>query len=381
LVSRQTKTANLDTPTVDSDLSLLSTNMAYGSFSRKGGRFNGGYKSRGGGLFKKARYSRPGVTRVAGYDQQKVYFDPFSTATTNPKIPDGKCTLSAGQRFQTVSEYVTNSSEGTLEFTLFAGIQTGLTVFKSNLDIDPDATMTAEFKPYNNHAALTAYPGLLPTDPVKIATDFGEKIAKWRCVSQALRLTLTNNSDENDGWFEAIRYTHTDDPLFYEPIGLPATFQSGNKYPITVAVQEREFNNDDGQTNMVEHPSYISGKLRDLHTYVFQLRAQNTDHPFREINKQYFYPTNDKELNDDFIDKSFDIIRIRIHGRPGSATPTRILAHVVCNQEIMYEAGSSMARFHSECSMIPNFSQIAGAAQARPGAVVAAHKKKKSFES
>jgi hypothetical protein len=347
-------------------------------------------------------YQRPNIARVSAYDQAKVYFDPFSTATTNPKVPDGKCTLSAGQRLQSVKEWTMPATgSGVMEFIIHPGISNGITAFKTSIDSDSNLTEATDVQPYKTHGYFK-YDADAASDPVFPAflQPADQKIAKWRMVSQAVKFTLTNNSDENDGWWEAIRFTHSDSDQFYAMTNdaLSGIANEGftNLGDYVTAVNQKLFATDQnlGGANLVENPSYVTGKLRDIHKYLFQLKAHNTDHPFNNLNKRYSAPTKasataeaaigiDLQIQNEMmravIDKSFDIIYLRVHGR-GGTTPTRILAHCVANQEIMYEAGSSMARFHSESSMIPNFDTLAGRATSTPGAIRAAKRLKRGHD-
>jgi len=55
-------------------------------------------------------------------------------------------------------------------------------------------------------------------------------------------------------------------------------------------------------------------------------------------------------------DGSFDCIFIRIHPRAEGSTDvasTRLLAHVVSNQEIMYDETSQLSRFHGRSYSFP----------------------------
>jgi hypothetical protein len=284
-----------------------------------------------------------------------------------------------------------------MEFIIHPGISNGITAFKTSLDSNALLTEETDIQPYKTHGYFK-YDNDVATEPgfPAFVQPAGQQIAKWRMVSQAVKFTLTNNSDENDGWWEAIRFTHSDSDQFYALCndvlsGIPFDGLSVLGSYVT-AVNQKLFASDQnlGAANLVENPSYVTGKLRDIHKYIFQLKAHNTDHPFNCLNKRYPAPNRSSatadtlaetdilvqnELLRSVIDKSFDVIYLRVHGR-GGTTPTRILSHVVANQEVMYEAGSSMARFHSESSMIPNFDQMAGRATSTPGAIKAAKRQR-----
>lgn len=241
-------------------------------------------------------------------DSLAVFHNPFSTATTNPKIPDGKCYHSVGMRLQAVKEF-TNDTTGNMDFVLFPGINNGLCA----LDTAEELAM-----PYTNHAIM-----------VGGDQESSSQIAQWRVVSQGLKLTLTNNSDENDGWWEAIRIQlvgpAADQGLVINEDGIVSCTTGG----VTPSV------------NLVEHPTYCTGKLRDIHRHVFELMPCGSDHDFSPL---LLTGNNVGALVDN---ENYDAVFIRIHGR-GGGSPTRIMAHVVCNQELLYQEHTPLARYHSE---------------------------------
>jgi len=104
----------------------------------------------------------------------------------------------------------------------------------------------------------------------------GNAISEWRVVSQGLKITLTNNSDENDGSFEAIRlrWSAGERSMTNQTgqVPLPGTLAYTNLFQSTVIA-----------SNFVEHPTYTTGKLRDIHRHTFQLRPTTDDHDFQHI--------------------------------------------------------------------------------------------------
>jgi len=257
-----------------------------------------------------------------------VYNNPFSTATTNPKIPDGKVYSSAGVRLQAVQELVNDSSES-MDILLFPGLSNGLIVSSTSSGTPAGDPYSI---PYRDHGRISATAG-----------QYGQvsaPIHKWRLVSQALKVTLVNNSDENDGWFEAIRIQGSDDS------GFGASTRAGES-PSTgfIGAGGASTMPANTSTNLVEHPTYVTGKLRDIHRYMFHLMPQGNDHEFNIIPRE---PASSLEFVKSQLDnESFDMVFIRVHGRTGSA-PTRLMLHVVSNQEVVYDEASFMTRYHSE---------------------------------
>lgn len=266
----------------------------------------------------------------AGSLQLAVYRNAFSTATTNPKIPDGKAYHSSGVRLQAVKEWI-NDGTTTMDFLVFPGLNNGLIMAKAN-------TTNGRYMAYPNHAMFTGSGSLFTQSPDGL-------IDKWRVVSQALKITLINNSDENDGWWEAIRVQLS----ATNPIKLDSV--AGGVVVGTDSPPE-ELPGVDVERQMVENPTYVSGKLRDIHRHIFQLAPQGADHDFIELT-----PGVDNELDTKLglVDRNFDAIYIRIHGRTGTESPTRIMTHMVSNQEVVYDEGATLCRYHSETVMSPSF--------------------------
>jgi len=270
-------------------------------------------------------YSRPYMSRGTGVKPKvnsdlQVYHNAFSTATTNAKIPDGRCYNSAGIRLQAVKEF-TNDDTGTMNFLFFPGINNGV-LARSVVETGPDGIM-----PYTSHAPFSDATGTQTP---------GDEIARWRVVSQAHRVSLVNNSDENDGWWEAIRAQVSPLSTRWQLELVDGSYYIGGAAGDMPGI--------DSSLNMVEHPTYATGKLRDIHRHVFDLMPQGNAHDFNDLRDN----NNSEELMLDL--KNYDCILLRVHGRSGASTPTRVVVHSVCNQEVLYNEASSLSRYHSEAT-------------------------------
>ena len=288
-------------------------------------------------LTTRPRYVRTRTTKSKADDQASVYVDPFSLRTSNPKIPDGKCRLSSGIRLQAVREFV-NDTGSTMGFVIFPGLNNA--VLATN-------TISDTLMPFPAHGGFT-YDGV-GVPPTYTQTD--SNIAKWRQVSLGAKFTLVNNSDENDGWFEAVRFTSGRTDSHFQVGQLsgiigPIPEGTGGTLPVL-----------DPAYQMVEHPSYVTGKLRDIHRHLFCLKPHDTDHDFQHVKGVYEDDGGGRiqDMEHDLMDHSYDMIFVRIHGRVGDGggggTPTRVMLHIVSNQEIMYEPGTPLSRFHTETDM------------------------------
>lgn len=284
---------------------------------------------------RRRRYTRGMKTSSRGSKssaQLAVYANPFSTSTTNPKIPDGKAYHSSGLRLQAVREYTVGAGN-TYHLLLFPGLNNGL-IAAGILD------SSNRYMPYTSH-------GVHAGPPNDTLQQSGSQIAKWRLVSQAMKITLTNNSDENDGWWEAIRVQTSNSSNF---VGVTDPSDAS-----VVIIGDGEPVGDlpglNVQRQLVENPTYVTGKLRDIHKHLFQLMPQGGDHDFNTMPGGADYTNSDTAVK--FLtDTNFDAVYVRIHGR-GGGSPTRIMTHVVSNQEVIFDEGATLSRFHSESDANP----------------------------
>lgn len=320
------------------------------------------YRNPGVGYFKPQRVSLSGDSPVKR--QLAVYQNPFSLATNNPKIPDGKCSLSAGQRYQVVDSFANDEAQPQMYFVMYPGLGSGLIVFGSS----NNKVMT-----YNNGTKLAT---LSNNEAVLVGpVPANQAIAQWRVVSQGMKLSLVNNADENDGWFESVRLTVSHEPSNWvlSPEDDPTNIDDP-KFPLANLVLRPSFNNLNGgevfginRSAFVENATYRTGKLRDIHKHTFMLKPDSNDHDFIRLNPFqsdteaiFDSPTGvlanhpqARDLVNNIVDDTMDVIVVCVHGRPAGApatvsSPSQILCHLVANHEMCYEPSSLLSRFHSE---------------------------------
>ena len=301
----------------------------------------------------KGKYSkkRGNSDKTQSKRELNVFKYPFSTATLAAKIPDGAATLSSAQRFQTSDALVCPKGANYIILTpslvapvwYFTGIGagggpgTGGGIEHGLGTALESVTETAEvgllYNPNTNGATVS------PIAPdtwkeLRFAQQLSDgeipvELSKWRLISSGIKLSLINNSDSNDGYFEAIRFTS----------GLT---QGGN---VDQSILRAELANI-VTSSMIDQPSYVAGKLRDIHKYQFQLKPDGINHDFQD-NKAY-------------LDNGFDMVLIRIQGRDdqagGDTSKTQLLAHAVSNQEMVYSITSKWSRFHTESNYNKNYS-------------------------
>lgn len=309
-------------------------------------------------------------TRRAGR-QAAVMVNPFSQKTTDPKIPDGNCTHSIGQRLQSASQVT--QYDDYMDILIYPGLQAGVTVLGCT-DAAGTATARKDFY-YQSHVKLNRTSAT--TNPVDY-TQALNRVSRWRMVSQGVQLSLTNNADDNDGWFEAIRFVPPEDETSLtswedpEPIGVPGSIITPNQ---RIIVPDNTLFGVRPKTSLVNHPSYCTGKVRDLHRYIWRLNHFDNSHDFNRIDLTYkLYEggaspdspsgfTNNlieenaanDEISGNFIDRRRDAIFIRIHGRGANSItpsntcsqPTKVLVHLIANQEIIYSEGETLSRYQT----------------------------------
>lgn len=287
--------------------------------------------------------------------------NPFAKSNFSARIPDGKCTLSVGTRIQQRKEFV-QAGDAAMDVFLYPGINNVITirnVVPPTNDTYTIAGTQVAFMPSKSHGKF-AHPDLAQAEYSQ--SDSSQFINKWRTVSCGANISLVNQSDEDSGWFEAVRCSPDAqaDPFLWPDTGISTT--TG---PVATAYTGTQDQNlvsypgyDTASDNMVNQPSYVSGKLKDIHKYLFALNPHSGDHDFNNVGTG----TNN---SNDLYDQSHDTIYIRLHGTTG----TRVLIHTSHNQEIMYDEESPMSKFHGPTFTSPSTVAAANrAANSRVGA-------------
>jgi hypothetical protein len=234
------------------------------------------------------------------------------------------------------------------------------------------------------------------------------RIEKWRLISSGLRISCTNNATDNTGWWEAARINIADKSQDWGLIPLPVS-QLAHPMVTNIATpdatqlaniklweantslyigarpeltQKRrdptgEKSNSpnisflpgvEDKVDMSNNATYCSGKLRDIHKHVFKLRPSGDEHRYKEIpevmkrsNYKDNWPFNDSRATNNtgdegsLVDDLFDAIHIRIHPGP----TTKLMFHVVANQELVYNENSNFARQAEKSAMTSPEYQIA----------------------
>lgn len=298
--------------------------------------------------------------------QLTMYHDPFSRATKQPKIPDGKVTESLGFQTQAVLETVAvNGGDGILHFLLYPGTDAGLV-------ISGDALSGGAFVTPANQNNVVAFTGSNGVDWSAISSTGGDvtdldKYAQWRTVSAGLRLSLLNPQEEDDGWWEACRVIEANDPLDYD---LTSKNSTANRSANGTIAPTRLLQNLKGK-NLVNERSYATGLLRDVKNHVFSLHGIKDEHDFKEPQTTFTFTdadilaynpvdivgsfasgsANAMDYINQRIDPSYDMIYVRCYGR-NAGNLSRLHCNVVSNQEITFSNEERESRFHTASGSI-----------------------------
>ena len=258
--------------------------------------------------------------------QVAILTDPFSMVS-QPKLWDGKKAASSGIRLRTTGE-ITLDQAGPTYLCLLPGHSTCL------------AWQTA---PANDHYNVP-FKGHLasPTDRANV------KLA--RIVSAGLRLTMINNSDQNEGYWEAARISVQPSDFTVDTTTGALRYKATQPTDPTLVGTGLAGSNPVPNIVLSNHQTYQSGKLRDLENVQFKLNSIDNEHDFTPI----FEPIT----ADMFLDQTFDMILIKLHGRQQNTGPTQLMYDAVSNQEVIYIEDTSLARLMTSNMKVPHYDYI-----------------------
>lgn len=300
--------------------------------------------------------------------QLQVYHNPFSGATEQPKIPDGKATHSLGFSTQSVLELNNVAGQDVMHLILFPGMTCGLVALNADQETSGFGGTRGYFVPDFSRSGAVNWFNI--TSAPTLDNDVGqtEGYAKWRTVSAGLQLKLLNSVEEDDGWWEACRIN---EPIRSSYWTLTTTNngaassilanEQGCLAPVQL-VQEmatRQISNES---------SYMTGLLRDLNRVQFECHPVTHQHDFITLKDpvtlnadEYTYTSatvstefdkgsaNVMNLIENFVDSGHDMVYIRLHCRSNTASTqgSRFHTNVVLNQEIIYDSEDRLARYQT----------------------------------
>lgn len=252
----------------------------------------------------------------------KSLLDPFDKGMSQPKLLDGKVSRSSGIRLRATGEITCNST-GSTYIALIPGASN---VLCWRVDDDP-AVPEVTPAPFQGHLD---------------STNDRLNIKGVRTVGVALRLSLVNSADQNEGYWEAARVpTSSIDFNFHktvvgDPNATPPTF---DQYDSTVSMTM-------GSIDLSNYQTYLTGKLRDIHRYQFKLNAVDNDINFSRV-------LTEPPAVDQFISEQWDTILIKVHGRVEIGAPSMIMYDCISCQEVIYKENTALARLMTTSPYVP----------------------------
>lgn len=299
-----------------------------------------------------------------------VIANPFSKATQQPQIPDGRMLASLPRRCQLVTEVTNNVTVGDNPTYILLCPSLGL-AFQTYQDTNvPGSLDTSVYGLQNRGATVSVTEVDDGQGGNKTVIKNYNDIAKWRIVSQGINIKLNNVEDENDGWYEACRFQHDwspDELSIRSAKNQPGPIENGddivlaplsNTY-LTGAIQKI------GLT-MVEQRGYESGLLKDIHKRMFQLHNNTSAirpkslQGFMDLSSQVVFQETEPQA---FIDDSasnrqlmnalwhddYDCVLIKLYPRKNTNTPGQTGSKLICNAiqnlELEYSPTSDLSTY------------------------------------
>lgn len=245
--------------------------------------------------------------------------DPFDQSQSQPKLLDGSVLRSSGLRFRNTGSIVLPTA-GAAYIVLIPGLSKVL------------YWQTAVGGAFTSTGVFPTHLGTL-TDR--------ENIKNIRLVSAGLKLSLLNSSDQNEGYWEAVRIT-TPIVTTLLTVETPAENEAfimaaADNYAVDIVTQF-------ALTDMANHATYQTGKLKDINRFMFKVNSVSPQHPWKRV--------SETPVVSDAIDYSFDTVVIKVTGRLDPASPSTLMYNQIVNQECVYSEGTALARLHTPSMMM-----------------------------
>ena len=289
--------------------------------------------------------------------QLHMMHNPFSSATSQPKIPDGKATKSLGFAQQSVEEF---SGTGEVELLIFPGLN-ACTIIKG-LDSPTPIGNRTFYIPRFQGANVANW-----DDAVDSSTPFNvaqlDNYAYWRHVSVGVQMKLLNPVDEDDGWWEAIRLTAELDNNEWM---LTTVDNSTDRLNAGVMAPVNQLFVGVNNNQIANEPSYSTGLLRDLNRVQFELHTIRDQSEFIHMPDDLrlaanalagvdvttdFQATfesgheNVRDLIEKFSDTNLDMLYIKLHCN--TTNGSRFHLNQVMNTEVIFDPSERESRFQT----------------------------------
>ena len=265
---------------------------------------------------KKRSYGRTkSYSSSPAYKQLAVMINPFSSATDQPKVPDGSYSESFGERLNFISTLAHDSADTKVtNFDFISGMKI---LFRPSFDYPYIVYDGAGAGKLPTNTPTFVPHGTTLTDPYTKGFVAKEDLKSVRIVSVGYRIQLMNNADDNEGFFSVGRKNPTSGgPLWEKPEKLTG---------------------------------FVCGKLRDIHKYQFNLHPTGRQYENLSLESPY-YDENTNSLNVDAGTNGFDEICLFLSG----GLNTKIMIFTSINFEFCLKSTKEMARFQTSCYAYPN---------------------------
>jgi hypothetical protein len=254
--------------------------------------------------------------------------DPFDSTLNQPKLFDGASKTSSGIKFRSSGNITLDPTGADNYVVLFPCYSQGVSWRTAS------ATDYTYATPYPSHMSST--------DRINIR--------QIRLVSSGLKLALMNNSDDNEGYWEAIR-------IPFEAFELGDTVAPVVEDGVVHLVSSRTF------PNLSNYPTFQTGLLKELDRFLFKLNSTSSEHPYSLLTKpdavvQSMTGTFTMLTPPELYDINYDVIVIRLVGRIDAVTPSVIRYQHVSNQEIIYRQDTTMARLATPNVMLGSMPEL-----------------------
>jgi len=259
----------------------------------------------------------------------KSLLDPFDKGMSQPKLLDGKVARSSGIRLRATGEITCNQA-GSTYIALVPGASN---VMCWRVDDDPAVS----------EVAAPAFQGHLDT-----VEDRGY-VKSTRTVGTALRLSLVNSADQNEGYWEAARIPTSALDFDFAEItpAVPEDLSDPlNPIPAVPAVTGTAVTMNLGSLDLSNYQTYLTGKLRDIHRYQFKLNAIDNDISFSRI-------LTEPPAVSQFVSEQWDTIIIKVHGRVEIGAPSMMMYDCISAQEVIYKENTALARLMTTSPYVP----------------------------
>lgn len=246
-----------------------------------------------------------------------MFMDPFDTSVEQPKFYDGQIDRTAGMRLKATGSLTCHTSDYTY-IAVLAGPSNAVAFNTSG---------TVEDAAFNLNKTPKEYVGFRESPAANAM------IKRVRLLGAGAKFSVVNAMDALDGTWEAVRYQL---PTYDETLPVQSRLR---RVPKTAFLDACE--------DMVNDSTYQTGRLKDLHKYLFRLN-------YRDNGLKFVGSSDISQF------EQFDCIVIRIRGRQVANEPTIINYETASMHEIEYDrkTATALARLHSNNTVMPNIDEL-----------------------